>query len=79
MNDVLQVVEIIEGLKKPIISNATVKGAIEILERQIPKKPINKTSEYNGDYGGCPCCGRCVSDFHDGNRCPDCGQVLNWG
>lgn len=62
----------------PINYAAAFEKAIEALEKQIPKKPLNKTMEYNGDYGECPCCGRCVSDFDDIRRCPDCGQALDW-
>ena len=52
--------------------------ALAALEKQIPKKPLNKTMEYNGDYGECPCCGRCVSDFDELTRCKTCGQALDW-
>ncbi len=62
----------------PINYAAAFEKAIEALEKQIPKKPLNKTMEYNGDYGECPCCGRCVSDFYELTRCKTCGQALDW-
>lgn len=52
--------------------------AISALEKQIPKKPLNKTSEYNGDYGKCPYCGRTVSDYDNLRVCTGCGQALDW-
>ena len=52
--------------------------AIAALEKQVPKKPLDKTMEYNGDYGKCPCCGRTVSDYDELKRCSDCGQALDW-
>lgn len=52
--------------------------AISALEKKILQKPLNKTAEYNGDYGECPCCKRSVSDYDNAKRCPDCGQALDW-
>ena len=61
----------------PINYAAAFEIAIEALEKQIPKKPLNKTMEYNGDYGECPCCGRTVSDYEEIKTCK-CGQALDW-
>lgn len=52
--------------------------AQKALEKQIPKKPLDITTEYDGDYGRCPCCGMPVSDFHEMKRCGSCGQALDW-
>ena len=52
-------------------------AVVEALEKQIPKKPLNKTMEYNGDYGECPCCGQTVSDYEEFKMCK-CGQALDW-
>ena len=52
--------------------------AIEALEKQIPKSPLDITMEYNGDYGKCPCCGTPVSDFYEKRMCRNCGQRLDW-
>ena len=61
--------------------------AINALEKQIPKKPI----EYEDKYYGCPACGNPV--MHKWEKYPDvlndnknglpyclgCGQALDWG
>ena len=52
--------------------------AIEALEKQVPKKPLNITAEHDGDYGECPCCGMPVNDFSEINICGSCGQALDW-
>lgn len=53
--------------------------AIEALEKQIPKKPINQSEEYDRTYGNCPCCGEMVVDYPDDFRvCSNCGQRLDW-
>lgn len=54
--------------------------AIEALEKQIPKKPLNQSEEYDRTYGNCPCCGEMVVDYPDDFRvCSNCGQVIDWG
>ena len=47
-------------------------------EKQIPIKPLDKTLEYDGYYGLCPCCNRVVGDNKDFSRCWYCGQALDW-
>lgn len=58
--------------------------AIEALEKQIPKKPINVEKHYYE----CPCCKRdlgisdddiFVYDEPKPQYCSDCDQALNWG
>lgn len=54
--------------------------AKKALERQIPKKPLNRSDEYDRMYGNCPCCGKMVVDYPDDFRvCSNCGQRLDWG
>ena len=53
--------------------------AVKALMKQMPRKPLDVSFEYDGDYGRCPCCGCHVSDFHDSTRCLRCGQILDWG
>lgn len=48
------------------------------LEKQIPKKPLDISKLYNGDYGYCPCCNRVVSDYKEMKVCSGCGQALDW-
>lgn len=52
--------------------------AIEALEKQTPKKPIDKTLEYDGYYGLCSCCNKVISESKDFTRCWYCGQALDW-
>ena len=54
--------------------------AIEALEKQIPKKPLNQSEEYDRTYGNYPCCGEIVVDYPDDFRvCSNCRQKLDWG
>lgn len=53
--------------------------AINALEKQIPKKPIN-TCQYVS--GCCPNCKKYISDWLEYNKfmcCPYCGQKLDFG
>lgn len=52
--------------------------AIAALLKQTPRKPLDISFEYDGDYGKCPCCGRTVGDFHEPKSCRNCGQMLDW-
>ena len=58
---------------------ATAKLAIEALEKQIPKKPLKITMEYDGDYGHCPSCNEILADYSDTRVCKSCGQKIDWG
>ena len=51
---------------------ATAKLAIEALEKQIAKKPI--------EFDDCPECGYCLM-WHEKDwvNCPGCGQKIDWG
>ncbi len=60
---------------------AICKTAIEALEKQLPKKPIEANDAYTPKVGEfrvakCPNCGKEVSDRFD--VCLDCGQNLDW-
>lgn len=55
--------------------------AIEALEKQLPKKPIEIKETYTSKIGEfrvakCPNCGKEVSDRFD--VCLECGQNLDW-
>lgn len=63
---------------KMIISKDCYKEIVNALEKQIPKKPIDKTLEYDGYYGRCPDCNRVIYDYKDRHRCYNCGQALDW-
>lgn len=55
------------------------ENAISALEKQIPKKPLKKSIEYDGEYGYCPCCNHVVAGYDSNNVCRHCGQALDWG
>lgn len=63
---------------KMIISKDCYKELINSLEKQIPKKILDKTLEFDGYYGLCPCCNKVVGESKDFNRCWYCGQALDW-
>ena len=50
--------------------------AVEALEKQIPKKPIDNIER---EWFECPTCGRVIVTYYAGERhhCK-CGQALNW-
>ena len=52
--------------------------AKEALEKQIPKKPIDKTKSTD-DYGYCPNCKTIIDDYSDFKFCSTCGQAIDWG
>lgn len=52
--------------------------AINALEKQLLKKVINATSEYDGYYGSCASCKNIIYDFTSPAFCKHCGQKLNW-
>ena len=51
--------------------------AKEALEKQIPKKPLDKTKSMD-DYGYCPNCRKIIDDYNDFNFCSTCGQAIDW-
>lgn len=66
------------GIDNIIKTSSIINISIEALEKQVPKKPLNKTSEFSGDYGYCPCCNKILCDFDNYNYCDKCGQKLDW-
>lgn len=52
--------------------------AIEALEKQTPKEPINKEGDSGGSCGYCPNCNYLVDNYHDYNVCQECGQAISW-
>ena len=62
------------------------KIAIESLEKQIPKKPIDKTHPdnvcariyENFDIIVCPTCGKRLKLKSKGKYCDKCGQAIDW-
>ena len=70
--------EIIEGLRKPVISDDVIEAAIERLEKLIPKKVLNNYQSVTVIIGNCPCCGGLVSDYRNPEKCSQCGQALYW-
>lgn len=66
-----------KSLQKEILDKET---AIEALEKQLPKKVVDKTLVKDngivvGHIGKCPCCNEIIEDTT--NVC-DCGQKLDW-
>lgn len=55
--------------------------AAKVVEKEIPRKPIEKRIE-NGDqtqvFDVCPVCGFPYIDQEFGDYCPKCGQKLDW-
>lgn len=50
----------------------------QILEKQIPKKPLYPKSKICQNIR-CPMCNSLVGDMHvQYYYCPDCGQALDW-
>lgn len=83
---VKEAIEVIKGYKKldEYMNNTRrlpyCDMAIEALEKQLPKKPIDKSSVRDGDIfagyvGTCPSCNGVVDDSM---IVCDCTQVLDW-
>ena len=57
------------------------KYAAKVVEKEVPKKPIEKRIE-NGDQTQvldvCPVCRSPDIDTECGNYCPKCGQKIDW-
>lgn len=52
--------------------------AIEALEKQIPKKPLNREDKSEISYGYCPCCSNLIDNWNDIRYCGECGQAMDW-
>lgn len=72
----------------PLDYTIALNEAAELLEKQIPKKPIYNDYGYNGfdeflpNCAKCPNCGREIPygtwNYEDSHHC-ECGQALDWG
>ena len=62
----------------PPYHDEVLKVIEECVGKQIPKKPLNKSAEYDGTYGKCPCCNTILTDYSNSKRCSDCGQAVDW-
>jgi hypothetical protein len=49
--------------------------AIEALEKQLPKKPIEHSTKFAAIYE-CPTCGNI--DVYGQKNCDNCGQAIDW-
>ena len=60
----------------PMDYAAAFEEAVNVLEKQIPKKPIDNIER---EWFECPVCGRVIVTYHAGKRhyCK-CGQCLDW-
>ena len=61
----------------PLDYAIAIDTAIEALEKQIPKTPLDKTKSMD-DYGYCPNCRKIIDDYNDFNFCSTCGQAIDW-
>lgn len=69
------------------IDTCALECALEVLEKQIPKKPINKTKCDNStakrfencNIVVCPLCNGRLKLKSKGKYCDKCGQALDWG
>lgn len=53
--------------------------AVEALEKQIPKKPLDGIDFARNEYRICCECSAIVKDGEwRANYCPDCGQAIDW-
>lgn len=74
--DILEIIR--ENIDRPTekvsvgLAITALTGAIEALEKQLPKKPVLKRNAYGG-ISACPICG--ASDY--GKYCRQCGQKLD--
>ena len=80
-----QVVERLKEASYERFWNTGMGGAIQALEKQIPKKPTYEGDGYAPDGTFvwdewiCPCCEtRYEVDYDDYDYCPNCGQKLDW-
>ena len=74
--------EAIEDIKnniQPIVGGKSLEIAIEALEKQIQKKPIYVTIDYE-DCTVCPTCNVSRIDYTNKrpDYCPWCGQNFDW-
>lgn len=63
---------------KPIVGGKSLDIAVQILQKEIPQKPISASNLYSCDIKFCPNCNDLITDYSSPNRCVRCGQVLDW-
>ena len=63
----------------PLDYSVAFETAIEALDKQIPRKPLNPCGRYFGKAkgGNCPCCGA-QTNSSTYTYCRKCGQKLLW-
>ena len=63
----------------PLDYSIAFETAIEALDKQIPRKPLNPCGRYFGKAkgGNCPCCGA-QTNSSTYTYCRKCGQKLLW-
>jgi hypothetical protein len=54
------------------------KNGVTFSEKDVPKIVLDKSLEYDGEYGYCPECGIICHEFDNFKRCSNCGQALDW-
>ncbi len=79
IEDFKNLAELLQNKESPAVEHCNI--AIEALEKQLPKKPIEVNDAYTpkiGKFrvGTCPNCLVEVSDRF--NVCLDCGQKIDW-
>lgn len=79
IEDFKNLAELLQNKESPAVEHCNI--AIEALEKQLPKKPIEVNDAYTpkiGEFrvGTCPNCLVKVSDRF--NVCLDCGQKIDW-
>lgn len=79
IEDFKNLAELLQNKESPAVEHCNI--AIEALEKQLPKKPIEVNDTYTpkiGEFrvGTCPNCLVEVSDRF--NVCLDCGQKIDW-
>lgn len=60
------------------LQRQTYDVAIKAVEKQIPKKPLNREDRAEISYGYCPCCSNIIDDWNDIRHCGECGQAIDW-
>jgi Zn finger protein HypA/HybF involved in hydrogenase expression len=61
---------------QPVAGGISLVMAIQALEKQIPKRPLEV--QYYKSFGKCPLCEQVVSARSAKNFCQYCGQAIDW-
>ena len=84
-----EIKEAIEYFKADTFLDKHIKLAISVLEKQIPKKPIEEENQYSEDYGFnsdilCPVCNNYIGYYTEAmckpkhmQYCNECGQRID--